>query len=383
MAGALAAIAVVGLVYLHPHLSAPHSVARVAATPSPPLLSQRYLVAYDFLTPAAGWALVEDGAAAAPQFWVFKTTDAAKHWSRQFAGVASSTNAGPLKIQFFDRSNGLIALGGTGAVYRTGDGGSHWTSVTMPAFSYSSLLFSDRLHGWVLGTVLSPDPRTIDSQFFSTSDAGDHWIALPSPPAWQLAGKGGISNFAFRSPTEGWMGAGTPNRATVYSTIDAGITWQAHPMPVAASIGGFPDGSAPLVGTSVYLLPGGGVLAVADDLNAGPVGLTSLDGGSTWRRLPPPPGSTTYGDFVFQDASHWWTMRYGALFRSSDAGRSWKQVALQLDEWDYRPQVIDSKHAWAQLVATFPNTSLAQGTGLATTSDGGLHWTPANVPKPT
>ncbi|MGH7761412.1 MAG: WD40/YVTN/BNR-like repeat-containing protein [Candidatus Dormibacteraceae bacterium] len=382
MAGALAAIVVVGLVYLHPALPARQTVLGAAATPPPPLVPERYIVAYDFLTPEAGWAVVEEGTSAAPRFWVFKTSDSARHWQRQFVGSASSLNAGPLKIQFFDRSNGLVALGGSAAAYRTGDGGNHWTALTMPAFSYSSVYFSDRLHGWIMGTVLSPDQRTADSQFFSTSDAGDHWVSLPQPPAWEFAAKGGFSNFVFRTPREGWMGGFAQGQAVVYSTVDAGHTWQPHPLPVTSAKGGLAEGSAPLLGSSVYLLPGHGLLAVADDLNAGPVGLTSFDGGTTWRRLPSPPGNAGYADFVFQDASHWWAMRFGALFKSSDAGMSWKQVSLQLDDWNYLPQVIDAKHAWAQMVGVAPGLAQAPGTGLAVTSDGGLHWTPVQVPVP-
>ncbi len=381
IAAALATIVVAGLVYLHPSFPASHSVLMAAPSPTPPLVPQRYLVSYHFLTATAGWALVEEASSAAPRFWVFKTTDTARHWQQEFAGSAMSTNAGPLKIQFFDRNNGLIALGGTDVVYRTGDGGAHWTALTMPSFSYSSLYFSDRLHGWVLGTVLSPDQGTV-FKFLSTFDAGDHWVALPQPPKWQFAGKGGFSNFAFRTPSEGWIGAATPDRATVYSTIDGGMTWQAHVLPVTAGKGGFAQGSGPLLASSVYMLPGAGVLAVTEDLNASPVGLTSFDGGSTWRRLPPPPGNTGYSDFIFQDTFHWLAMRFGTLFKSSDAGQTWKQVSLQLDDWDYLLQVIDAKHAWAQLVPTFPHTSLPEGTGLATTADGGLHWSPVNVPNP-
>ena len=380
MAGALAAIVVVGLIYVYPRFPTLHPVPRAVTQAGPPLLPERYLVAYDFLTSTAGWALVEDGSSAAPSFWVFKTTDAARHWLRQLSGSASSPTAGALKIQFFDRNNGLIELGGTGAVYRTGDGGAHWTALAVPTFSYSSVFFSDRLHGWILGTLVSLDQRTSESRFFSTSDAGDHWAALPQPPALLFAGKGGFSEVVFRGPSEGWMG-GAAAQSMAYSTIDAGVTWHAHPLPVTSGNGGFAEGSAPLLETTVYLLPGAGVLAVVIDLNGSPVGLTSFDGGSTWRRLPPPPGETTYTDFIFQDSFHWWAMRYGTLFKTSDAGQTWKQVAQQLDEWDYLPQILNAKQAWAQMVVA-PNSTPPQGTGLATTADGGLHWSPVNVPNP-
>jgi hypothetical protein len=381
---ALVVIAGTSVAYMHPSWP---SARKGAARPSPlpPLLAQQYLVAYEFLTPAAGWALVQEGSTAPARFWVFKTTDGAEHWQRQLTGTTSLFNSTPLKIQFFDRSNGLIELGGSGLVYRTHDGGADWIQMTMPALSDSTALFSDPLHGWVLGTAPLADPRNFEYKFYSTSDGGDNWIALPQAPAWQFVGKGGaFGTFAFRGPTEGWIGAGTPDRATVYSTIDGGISWEPHPLPVATSAkGGLPDGAAlPLLETSVYLLPGAGVLAVALDQNASPVGLTSFDGGTTWRRLPPPPGETAYSDFIFQDTFHWWAMRYGTLFKSADAGQTWKEASQQLDEWDYVPQVVDAKHAWAQMRVVLPSSNPARGTGLAVTSDGGAHWIPVNVPKP-
>jgi photosystem II stability/assembly factor-like uncharacterized protein len=70
-------------------------------------------------------------------------------------------------------------------------------------------------------------------------------------------------------------------------------------------------------------------------------------------------------------------MRFGTLWKSSDAGQSWKHVGQQIDEWDYRPHVVDAKHAWATLIG-----SRASGTGLAMTSDAGLHWTYVKVPTP-
>jgi photosystem II stability/assembly factor-like uncharacterized protein len=383
IAGALATIVVVGIVYLHPSFPTSHSVVRAAPSPSPPpLVSQQYQVAYDFLTSTAGWALVADQASASPKFWVFKTTDKAKHWQIQLAGAITSHNGGPLKVQFFDRNEGMVMLGGDGAIYRTRDGGVQWTALPVPAFSFASVYFSDPSHGWILGTIASADQSTFTSQFFSTSDAGDNWVALPQPPAFPFLGKGGFNAIAFRGPSEGWLG-GFAAQPTVNSTLDGGATWHSVPLPVTVvAKGGFADGSAPLLETTVTLLPGAGVLAVVFDTNATPVGLTSFDGGSTWRRISPPPGETAYSDFVFQDTFHWWAMRNGTLFRSSNAGQSWMQVSQQLDEWDYAPQFIDAKHAWGVMTASVPTANLSGGTGLATTSDGGVHWNPVNVPKP-
>jgi photosystem II stability/assembly factor-like uncharacterized protein len=125
----------------------------------------------------------------------------AKHWERQFTSPASISSAGPLKLQFFDRNNGLAALGGAAAVYRTADGGGHWTALAMPKLLLSSVFFSGPRHGWVLGSTGALDQ--IAFSLFSTSDGGDHWAALPQPPMWSFAGKGGFADLAFRRPSEG------------------------------------------------------------------------------------------------------------------------------------------------------------------------------------
>jgi len=154
IAGALAAIVVAGIVYLHPSVPTAHSVLRAAPSPTPPpLVSEQYQVAYDFLTSTAGWALVADQGSALPKFWVFKTTDKAKHWQIQLTGTIPSHSGGLVKVQFFDASTGIVVLGGGGAIYRTRDGGVHWTALPVPAFSFATVDFSDSSHGWILGTI--------------------------------------------------------------------------------------------------------------------------------------------------------------------------------------------------------------------------------------
>lgn len=176
-------------------------------------------------------------------------------------------------------------------------------------------------------------------------------------------------------------GGGRRDKPAVYSTSDGGLTWQAHVLPSSALQPG--QGGKPLqTGTSIMVVPGGGVLAMATDEVGYPVAYSSFDGGTTWRRLVPAPGETRYADLVFVDARNWWAMRFGTLFKTSDAGQTWKQVAQMMDEWDYVPGVIDARHAWAQLRALPAPGNAPQGTGLAMTADGGLHWTFVNVPQP-
>ena len=208
-----------------------------------------------------------------------------------------------------------------------------------------------------------PIKEPLRPKFFSTSDAGDDWVALPQPPAFVVAGKGGFSELAFRGPGEGWMG-GFAQQSSAYSTIDGGVTWQAHELPLTVvGKGGFAEGSARPGGNTFTCCRAQGCWPSCSTRMASPIGLTSFDGGSTWRRLAPPPGNTGYSDFIFQDTFHWWAMRFGTLFKSSDAGQTWKQVSLQMDDWDYILQVIDAKHAWAQLAATFPGSRPAARDG--------------------
>ncbi len=128
------------------------------------------------------------------------------------------------------------------------------------------------------------------------------------------------------------------------------------------------------------LLPGHAVLALAGD-SSNAAGFTSSDGGLTWRRFTVPPSPMRYGDLSFADDSHWWATRYGLVFQTSDAGQTWQKVNGMplLEDWHYQTaHVIDSRHDWWLMISTARGNDSA----LAMTSDGGVHWTPVNVPRP-
>jgi photosystem II stability/assembly factor-like uncharacterized protein len=163
-------------------------------------------------------------------------------------------------------------------------------------------------------------------------------------------------------------GSGGPH---IYTSTDAGRTWQRHDLPPP------PDeswGSGSFL--QLQLLPRTGV--VVSDYQSTPSFLaTSFDGGASWRYVQQPP--RTVG---FQDAFHWWAIRSNVLSKSADAGQTWTQVTDALPEWMFRPDlyVVDAKRAWVT-VSVPASSSAPGGNGLAYTDDGGLHWTRTRVPQ--
>lgn len=362
---ALIVIAAASLVYLHPNLS-PNSGTAAPTINLPAVSKQGDGVLYDFVTPSMGWALVirAPPTGGPGQFWVYRTTDSAKHWHEQLTRQGNLIGFGPELVQFFDQSHGFVRVASLpDIVYRTADGGAHWSSAGLPGPGGGVLAFSDPSNGWLLLSLGSPTDQA--ANLYRTSDGGSSWLRLPDPPSDVAAG------ITFRGPPEGWSGAIGNPLPHVYSSSDGGRSWDRHDLPLPAF--GLPAG----VIASVRVLPGIGVVAFLDAGNGALLTLTSFDGGTSWRYVQSrPSGSSFFGVIDFEDALHWWAIDGWILYKSADAGQTWIQVSDHLSSaYQYIPHVLDSKHAWALVLYT-------AGTGLTLTSDGGLHWTRANVPQP-
>src|SRR5712691_1751071 len=362
---AIVAVAAAGFVYLR---SGTTFRTGTSVTPTPPTGPDP--VTYSFVTPTLGWAVlnVTNPPSSPAQFEVFNTSDGSQDWRLQFTGHGSIPGFAQLTVHLFDSSNGFMALGLPSIgqqLYATSDRGNTWTQVQLPSPPCVVVTFIDARQGWAL--VEDPTEPTSGQLFdlYATTDGGSTWQRLPNPPrdAYYMA---------IRAPGDSWMGslgAGSPH---LYTSADAGQSWQRHELPPPPGRSWDSAGH----GTTVELLPGYGVVATTGisttPPNVGePVLFTSFDRGSNWRYVMPPPG-----DVAYRDASHWWAIKDTALFKSGDAGRTWKQITNTLPRWQFVPHVLDSKHAWAEL-------SVVGGFGLGLTDDGGLHWRPGNVPQVT
>jgi photosystem II stability/assembly factor-like uncharacterized protein len=325
-----------------------------------PHLVTRDYVTYSFASPTEAWALnIAPNTFSPGQFAIFRTVDRGKQWRNQFSSDGEFFNYGALPVQTVDAVHSFILVrGSTDRLYRTADGGAHWDLIALPNTHVGDVAFSDPNYGWLLTW---PD-------LYVTSDGGTSWRLLPVPPQ-------DVQQISLRSRTEAWMNGFGAGKPYVYTSADAGQTWQRHDLPPPPGGSWRPDSFFHSV---VRLLPGAGVV-VSDAYrgDAPSFRATSFDGGTTWKHVQPPSNTV-----AFQDSVHWWAIRGSDLFKSADAGQTWTHGTNALPDWLFRPElyVLDSKHAWVSV--SVPTTlSVPGGNGLGYTDDGGLHWTRATVPQ--
>jgi len=355
IAAALTAMVVAGLLYLNANVRSPRGL--VSSAPIA-IMSGPYSATYDFINPSVGWALLLDYSSFATSLRIYNTTDGAGRWRLQYAGRAEG---GQIYIHFFDRQNGLAYAG---FLYRTIDSGVHWQQVEAPGRLST---FASPTRGWSYG---------FEGQFQSTSDGGMTWTRLGDlPPAAFFEPYAARQAANFRDTGEGWIGAGYLEAPIVYLTLDGAATWNAVPIPL------IPSEHSSRYLTAVAVAPGGQVVVLVDDESALLGAYSSDDIGRSWQALHPPPALSSFADLSFVDASDWIAMRAGFVYRTADAGLTWRRVDVQglPEDWRYLDaHAIDATHAWWSMVATSRSTDSA----LAMTSDGGRHWKTVNVPKP-
>jgi len=359
----LVLVAAAGVAYLHP--TSPFQ-SRTALQPTNLHAVQAYVNAfsYDFVTPSLGWAVAANMSpnTASGPFRVFRTDDGAKHWQKEVSGPTTFVFDTVNTLHMLDKSNGFLVAGEPLKLYRTMDGGIRWTTLRLPTQDAMLPIFPSLHKGWIEAFSVSTPPTYVGAHVYTTINAGDSWTRLPDPPL-------DLGRIAFPAASEVWAGAQGDAQPKVYTSEDGGYSWEAHLLPAPPGLSGLNDYS-----TEVLLLPGGGVTVTISYQDAR-FGLTSFDEGGSWAYTNLPPGTRagTYPSYGYQDSVHWWAVDGSVLYKSSDAGRSWARVADVIpSELDFL-HVFDARTAWARLD---PSPS----SGLTFTSDGGLHWTPAEAP---
>jgi photosystem II stability/assembly factor-like uncharacterized protein len=276
----------------------------------------------------------------------FVSTDGGRTW--KIAADASQLRSGSgnspwlgeysMRLAFHDAKRGL-ALGPTGQLQETADGGKTWTAKTHAGLPNTgtnrALRFVNDKTGWVLQN---------DGRLYKSTDGGSTWTQ------GQLV-RGGLVDFNFVDASRGW---GTPSdrRGLVY-TRDGGQTWTDAAPPQTVSARGLHFGE----GQKIFVYGVGALL------------VSSSDEGKTWTQLVPndPSPFLLRRKVTASDAKTLWSALGTGLYRSDDDGVTW---TLAVDGQFNDIAFIDARYGWA----------VGRSGRVVATTDGGKTWIPQATP---
>ena len=286
-----------------------------------------------FLTDAAAWVVAGNGAYSPQTGTIFHTTDGGTTWKR--FSVSDPSGVGPGQVDFVDATHGWLfvsygAAAGSmgGAVYRTVDGGAHWTRVEQTVGGIqeapgslgfgcdkAGVSFINATTGWATGSCAGGGP------FFAvTHDAGRTWSGQSFPIPSGFSGDGGSTTSLpiFFSNRSGYFILGG-SETVAYTTTDGGTSWVPHRLPA----GGW---SQPLGAISFSSLTDGWMIS-----GDGTLLYRTNDGGQHWTSFRPAPLLTGPQSLDPIDANHAIAVlnpsgSQNFLTVTSDGGRTWRQT---------------------------------------------------------
>lgn len=272
---------------------------------------------------------------------VYKTSDRGSHWSRADKGIKQAEEVYDLAVAP-SAPNVLYAFatdhGGSESLLRSGNGGAGWRQRgVLPG-------------GPGEGAELVVDAASADTVYvamagglYRSGDGGAHWTR--STLGFSETGQANVTALALRRTTPRILYAGTANRG-VFRSVDGGLSWQ-------FAGDGLPKRGAdyetiqqiavdPLAQDVVYVLSGRfvpGRLSISDD------------GGKTWRQptervlrwLVPHPARR--GAIVAVSAD-------GGLLRSSDRGSHWTAIDAGLTAAQPTALAVDPRDGRTVYVGT-------------------------------
>jgi photosystem II stability/assembly factor-like uncharacterized protein len=276
--------------------------------------------ALHFPTNSTGWAVGDSGR-------IWRTRDGGMHWQRQRSRSTANLSA----VHFADARSG-VAVGAAGAILYTRDGGARWSAASAAARVDLHAVHVDRHRGWAVG-----DEGTV----LMTRSGGARWRAMragSSPLRFVYADgagrawTGGASGlFSGTARGEAWtrlaaedatqvhslefvgnrLGFAVTSGGAVLKTRNEGRSWRTtHRAGVPLHVVEFASRTHGWIGGD-----GGRVLA-------------TRDGGLTWAAQVTERTEPIRALHFTSDSTGWAADAGGAVLSTRDGGRSWRMDAL-------------------------------------------------------
>ena len=264
-------------------------------------------------------------------------------WTRQKSGTLAWLHA----VYFLDEQHGW-AVGGSGVLLATTDGGETWKILRPPTEDAAlDIFFTDEQTGWIVCERSLYQLRAKDEQrsyLMNTTDGGRTWrrVNLGGDPDARLL------RVLMTRDGHGWVfGEG----GMIFVTGDGGASWAKKRAPTRHVL----FGGSFLDNMQLWLV------------GAGATVINSKDGGETWRigNVLGITEGVKFASVSFVDRSRGWAVgNSGSVFLTADGGRTWQAQRSSVTEDLYDVKFIDASEGWA-----------AGANGLVIhTTDGGFHW---------
>ena len=311
---------------------------------------------------------------------IFRSSDGGRSWNRPM--VPSDLKFSLLALAFANASD-AVAVGEDGTILRTSDGGQTWSLITTPAISahLRAVIFTGPTAGIAVG-----DQGTI----LRTLDGGKSWHRANVRPE----NVGDLRAVAF-----GQTGAGIAvgTKDTILFTVDGGENWDASRTPTR-NVPGKPWLSREMLQLSTVLFIGENIALAAGgtDERSFSTGaeqpiLRSEDRGRTWKFAAMPAGiasdinairsTSSMNAVAVGSAFEIWHSASGSssgasgiggsLYSTTDGGESWKREQLER---------IETVHTLT-ILSRFPAISVGSNGLILRRDDDALSWRRATVPS--
>ena len=357
-----------------------------------------------FVSPQVGW--IESDASAGHTPTIYKTTDGGRHWQAQLQFVGGNA----LQQMLFQGDDGLLVGYDGNPMYRTTDGGAHWQRVSLPQVipgeggGAEPIWFKNPYEGWFYGDLpqsyyegLCGTLGCSFSAIFHTLDGGAHWTQLSRfKPTDAFPNGAGHPQLIFRDALNGWLISGEGPQ--MYVTHDGGRNWVTADLKLPP-IG--PNDQAKIAEPPHFFNNQQGLLVLRSGApsnlfcltadcykraNAPPSTLypyTTNDGGDHWVGAAELPtiGSVGFNDFYgftdlfFLDASHYWMVAGQTVASTTDGGKHWTTHLHVFPPTVFlsRPDFSSATQGWV-VGTSQPSGQALPETALYRTTDGGAHW---------
>lgn len=287
--------------------------------------------------PVAGvsaWAVGETGS-------VLVTADGGASWTRRPFFLPQRG----VDVAFPTQSDGWL-ITDAGIVLSSRDGGATWTVRQKARLQMTAVAATDAGHAWVLGNTVGAAGEPGVSAVLRSDDGGETWERRPFGAAL-------LADIAFADDRHGWLVA----LDRVWSTKDGGRTWRLRRrlgMTVLTGVTSSDRRHAFVAGWGT--------------LDGAPFLLATRDGGVTWsRRLidlqAPASGALQSQQIACAGTDVLWVTCKAGIMATTDAGRTWELQKPPAGE----PLGVAAADAEHVLATTY-------GQPILSSSDGGATW---------